>query len=377
MSGHDPFQRVTAIVDLGNVERNCVTLAAKLAPGTELCAVVKADGYGHGMGECADAALRGGASRLAVATATEAFELRERVGAEVPIFVMGALTGAELDVALQARAELTVWRAEFFEALAERAGLFGFRPRLHVKYDTGMGRLGDREPAAIARLADAAAADERVELAGVWTHFATADEDDDTFLREQLDRFREVALPIAERHPEITLHAANSAATLRGREFHFGMVRCGVAIYGLDPFGRDAAAQGLEPALALHTYVADVKRIHAGESVGYGRSWRAPADTWVGVLPVGYGDGYRRGLSNVAEVAIDGMRRPLVGTVSMDNVTVDLGPETDVAPGQPAVLVGEQGDARVDAELLAERLGTINYEITTGLTRRVPRAYRT
>lgn len=377
MSGHDPFQRVTAIVDLGNVERNCVTLAAKLAPGTELCAVVKADGYGHGMGECADAALRGGASRLAVATATEAFELRERVGAEVPIFVMGALTGAELDVALQARAELTVWRTEFFEALAERAGLFGFRPRLHVKYDTGMGRLGDREPAAIARLADAAAADERVELAGVWTHFATADEDDDTFLREQLDRFREVALPIAERHPEITLHAANSAATLRGREFHFGMVRCGVAIYGLDPFGRDAAAQGLEPALALHTYVADVKRIHAGESVGYGRSWRAPADTWVGVLPVGYGDGYRRGLSNVAEVAIDGMRRPLVGTVSMDNVTVDLGPETDVAPGQPAVLVGEQGDARVDAELLAERLGTINYEITTGLTRRVPRAYRT
>ncbi len=377
MSGHDPFQRVTAIVDLGNVERNCVTLAAKLAPGTELCAVVKADGYGHGMGECADAALRGGASRLAVATATEAFELRERVGAEVPIFVMGALTGAELDVALQARAELTVWRTEFFEALAERAGLFGFRPRLHVKYDTGMGRLGDREPAAIARLADAAAADERVELAGVWTHFATADEDDDTFLREQLDRFREVALPIAERHPEITLHAANSAATLRGREFHFGMVRCGVAIYGLDPFGRDAAAQGLEPALALHTYVADVKRIHAGESVGYGRSWRAPADTWVGVLPVGYGDGYRRGLSNVAEVAIDGMRRPLVGTVSMDNVTVDLGPETDIAPGQPAVLVGEQGDARVDAELLAERLGTINYEITTGLTRRVPRAYRT
>ena len=377
MSGHDPFQRVTAIVDLGAVERNCATLAARLGTGTELCAVVKADGYGHGMGECADAALRGGASRLAVATATEAFELRERVGAEVPIFVMGSLTGAELDVALQARAELTVWRAEFFTALAERAGLFGFRPRLHVKHDTGMGRLGDREPAAVTRLADAAAADERVELAGVWTHFATADEDDETYLREQLDRFRDVALPIAERHPEITLHAANSAATLRGEEFHFGMVRCGIAIYGLDPYGRDAAARGLEPALALHTYVADVKRIHAGESVGYGRSWRAPADTWVAVLPVGYGDGYRRGLSNAAEVVIGGERRPLVGTVSMDNITVDLGPETDVEPGQPAVLVGEQGDGRVDAELLAERLGTINYEITTGLTRRVPRAYRT
>jgi alanine racemase len=377
LSGHDPFQRITAIVDLGAVERNCATLAARLTPGTELCAVVKADGYGHGMGECADAALRGGASRLAVATATEAFELRERVGPEVPIFVMGALTGAELDVALQARAELTVWRAEFFTALAERSGMFGFRPRVHVKYDTGMGRLGDREPAAVARLADAAAADERVELAGVWTHFATADEDDDAYLREQLDRFREVALPIAERHPEITLHAANSAATLRGPEFHLGMVRCGVAVYGLDPYGRDAAAQGLSPALALHTYVADVKRFHAGDSVGYGRTWRAPADTWIGVLPVGYGDGYRRGLSNSAEVVVGGARRPLVGTVSMDNITVDLGPETDVEPGEPAVLIGEQGDVRVDAELLAERLGTINYEITTGLTRRVPRAYRT
>jgi alanine racemase len=240
-----------------------------------------------------------------------------------------------------------------------------------------MGRLGEREPAAVARLAEAVAADERVELAGVWTHFATADEDDDAYLREQLDRFREVASPIAERHPQITLHAANSAATLRGPEFHFGMVRCGVAVYGLDPYGRDAEAQGLEPALALHTYVADVKRFHAGESVGYGRSWRAPADTWIGVLPVGYGDGYRRGLSNAAEVVIGGVRLPLVGTVSMDNITVDLGPETDVEPGQPAVLIGEQGDARVDAELLAERLGTINYEITTGLTRRVPRAYRT
>ena len=377
MSGHDPFQRVTAIVDLGAVERNCVMLRSKLTAGTELCAVVKADGYGHGMGECAEAALRGGATRLAVATATEAFELRERVGADVPVFVMGALTGAELDVALQARAELNVWRAGFLTALAERAGMFGFRPQVHVKYDSGMGRLGDREPYGVVRLAGAAADDERVELAGVWTHFATADEDDEGFLRDQLERFREVALPVQQRHPGVVLHAANSAATLRGPEFHFGMVRCGVAVYGLDPFGRDARDSGLEPALSLHTYVADVKRIHAGESVGYGRSWRAPADTWVGVLPIGYGDGYRRGLSNVGEVLIGGISRPVVGTVSMDNITVDLGAETDVEPGQAAVAIGDQADGRIDAESLAERLGTINYEITTGLSRRVPRAYRT
>lgn len=376
MSGHDPFQRATAVVDLAAVERNSATIAAGLAEGTELCAVVKANGYGHGMLECADAALRGGATRLAVATATEAFELRERVGEGIPIFVMGALTGAELDVALQARAELTVWRPEFFEELAERAGMFGFRPRVHVKYDTGMGRLGAREPFAVIRLADAVHVDERVELAGVWTHFATADEDDDSFLREQLDRFREVAEPIRDRYPGVALHAANSAATLRGREFHFDMVRCGVALYGLDPFGRDAADHGLEPVLSLHTYVADVKRYHEGESVGYGRSWKAPADTWVAVLPVGYGDGFRRAFSNNCEVLIGGRRVPLVGTISMDNITVDLGPETEAEPGEPVVLIGAQGEDAVTAEELARRLETINYEIPCAITPRVPRAYR-
>jgi alanine racemase len=376
LSGHEPFQRATAIIDLGAVERNCATLVAGLAEGAELCAVVKANGYGHGMLECAEAALRGGASRLAVATATEAFELRDRVGEAVPIFVMGALTGAELDVALQARAELTVWRIDQFEELAGRAGMLGVQPRLHVKYDTGMGRLGAREPSTIVRVADAAFADERVELAGVWTHFATADEDDDRYLREQLERFEEVAVPIKERHPEIVLHAANSAATLRGREFHFDIVRCGVAVYGLDPFGTDAAARDLDPVLSLHTYVADVKRYHAGESVGYGRSWIASRDTWVAVLPVGYGDGFRRGLSNRCEVLIGGNRLPLVGTISMDNITVDLGPDTSIEAGDPVVLIGAQGDEEVSAEELAVPLATINYEIPCAITPRVPRAYR-
>jgi len=376
LSGHDPFQRVTAIVDLGAVERNCVRLRSGLASGTELCAVVKADGYGHGMGECADAALRGGATWLAVATATEAFELRERLGPDVPVFITGALTGAELDVALQARAELTVWRPDFLAAVAERASMFDFRPHLHVKHDSGMGRLGDRDPGGVIRLADDAAADERVELAGIWTHFATADEDDETYLRSQLDGFRAVAEPLAQRHRGVRLHAANSAATLRGPEFHFAMVRCGIAVYGLDPFGRDPAAHGFEPALSLHTYVADVKRIGAGEPVGYGRSWSAPVDTRVGVLPVGYGDGFRRGLSNRCHVLVGGARRPLVGTISMDNITVDLGPGSGVEVGAPAVLIGEQDGERVSAEELATALGTINYEIPCGLSARVPRAYR-
>jgi alanine racemase len=329
------------------------------------------------MGDCAAAALRGGATRLAVATATEAFELRERVGDATPILLMGALTGAELDVALQARAELAVWTPEFLEVLLERAAMFGHRPQVHVKHDSGMGRLGAREPHGVVRLADAVADDGRVELGGVWTHFATADEEDQSYLREQLARFEEVALPLRDRYPGITLHAANSAATLRGSEFHLDMVRCGIAVYGLDPFGADPGRHGLEPVLSLHTYVADVKRFHAGESAGYGRTWTAPRDTWVGVLPVGYGDGYRRGLSNRAEVLIGGRRYPVAGTISMDNVTVDLGPDHAVEGGEPAVLIGAQGDDAITAEELARPLGTINYEIPCGITQRVPRAYRT
>ncbi len=151
------------------------------------------------------------------------------------------------------------------------------------------------------------------------------------------------------------------------------MARCGVAVYGLDPFQGDPAERGLAPALALHSYVADVKRFAAGSSAGYGRTWRAERDTWVGVLPLGYGDGVRRGLSNNAEVLVRGRRRPLVGTVSMDNVTIDLGPETEVEPGDEAVLIGAQGEEAILAEEVATRLGTINYEVTCGISARVPR----
>ena len=327
------------------------------------------------MAESAEAALRGGAGMLAVAAATEAFELRQSQP-EVPILTMGALTGAELDVALQARSELTVWSEGFFETLAEGASMLGFTPRVHVKYDSGMGRLGSRDPAAVTELIERCAADERVELAGLWTHFATADEEDEAFLRRQLDAFLALAAPLRESHPDLRLHAANSAATLRGEEFHLDMVRCGVAIYGLDPFGLDARAQGLEPALSLHSYVADVKRFGPGDSAGYGRTWIADAETSVGVLPIGYGDGVRRGLSNRADVLVGGGRRSLAGTISMDNVTVDLGSESSFAPGEPAVLIGRQGDEEVSAEEWARLLDTINYEITCGISPRVPRVYQ-
>ena len=368
------MRRAEARVDLGAVERNCARLRSALTGGARLCAVVKADGYGHGGVPCARAALAGGAEMLAVAAAGEAAELRAALP-EAPILTMGALSNGELDEALRAGSELALWREGFRELVAERGAALGLRPRVHVKYDTGMGRLGERDPEAVLALCDAVASDPHLELGALWTHFATADEDDDSFLREQLARFDALATVARERYPGIALHAANSAATLRNPASHYDMVRCGIAVYGLDPFGRNPAEQGLEPALELRSYVADVKRFESGASAGYGRRWQAERETWVGVLPIGYGDGVRRDLTNNAEVLIAGRRYPLVGTVSMDNVTVDLGSQTEVETGAEAVLIGSRGGERILAEDIAAALGTINYEVTCGISPRVPREY--
>jgi alanine racemase len=347
-------------------------LKRTVGEGTELCAVVKANGYGHGAPVCAAAAMRGGATRLAVATASEAEELRFHFG-DAPLLVMGALTADELRTALVAEADVAVWRDDFRELCARLAADLGRPVRVHLKLDSGMGRLGERDPAKLIELARACAGDDRLELAGVWTHFATADEADDEFLPEQLAAFTPVAEAVRELAPGCTVHGANSAATLRDPAAHFDMVRCGVAVYGLDPFQRDPAEHGLEPVMELRSYVADVKRFERGASAGYGRTWRAAEDTWVGVVPIGYGDGVRRALSNNAEVLVGGRRHPVVGTVSMDNLTIDLGPETDVEAGAPAVLIGAQGGERILAEEVGSRLGTINYEITCGVSSRVPR----
>jgi alanine racemase len=366
--------RAAAFVDVGAIERNCARLRSDLEGEARLCAVVKANGYGHGAVESARAALAGGASWLAVAAASEATELRVELG-DARLFVMGALTPAELDEALGADADIAVWRPGFAELVRARGDALGVRPRVHVKYDTGMGRLGERDERAVSELVDAVAAAEEVDLVGFWTHFATADEPGSAFFAEQLERFGALAEPLRARHPELLLHAANSAATLIEAGSHFDMVRCGIAIYGLDPFQESPQSRDLEPALALHSYVADRKRFEAGASAGYGRRWRATEETWVGVLPIGYGDGIRRALSNNSEVLVRGRRHPVVGTISMDNLTIDLGTETDVDAGDPAVLIGSQGGEAILCEEVAMRLATINYEVTCAITERVPRRY--
>jgi alanine racemase len=364
--------RALARVNLCAVERNVARLSRE-APGAALCAVVKADGYGHGMVACARAALRGGATWLAVATALEARDLRAGLGDDaIRILVLGALSDEELPIALDAGADVSVWTPQRAAALAE-----GGRPaRVHVKLDTGLGRLGTRSPEEADAVVAAVEAAEHLELAGAWTHFATADERGDAFFGEQLARFRAWAEPLRASRPGLLLHAANSAAMLRDAASHLDLVRPGVAIYGLDPFGEDPASRDLEPALELVSYVAALKTAAAGESAGYGRRWTAQRDTLVATVPIGYGDGYRRALTNRGHALLHGRRIPLIGTVSMDNVTFDADAHGLGAKlGDDVVLLGAQGAERITAEDLARLIDTINYEVTCGISARVPRAH--
>jgi alanine racemase len=355
--------RAQASVDLVAISGNVAALKAA-APRSALCAVVKADAYGHGVVPVARAVLDAGADMLAVATAQEAAALRDG-GIASRILVMGALSSDELGIATQAGGEVAVWGEGFLGKLP--AGT-----KVHVKFDTGMGRLGTRDPDRARRVAERAAQSGELELVGLMTHFATADEPGDAFFGEQLGRFRDWLATT----PPAPAHAANSAAVLRDAGSHFDMVRPGIALYGMDPFGRDPAEHGLTPALTLRSRVGAVKAIAVGESAGYGRRFIAAQRAVLATIPIGYGDGYRRGLTNNADVLIGGARYPLGDTFSMDNITVDLGSQTDVHIGDEVILIGRQGDEQIAAEELAERLQTINYEITCGLTARVPRDHR-
>ncbi len=350
--------RALARVSLAAITRNCERLRRDLAAGAQLGVVVKADGYGHGAAAAARAARAGGATRLFVAAASEAVALEDP-----GVVIMGALTDAELDVALEAGAEVVAWTEDFAERLPPGTPV-------HVKLDTGMGRLGTRDPDEATQIAERLA-ERGCVVAGLMTHFATADERGDDFFGAQLERFRGWAEPLRERFPDALLHAANSAATLRDPASHFDLVRCGIAVYGMDPFQEDAAERELEPALSLHSWVAAVKPCAPGESAGYGRRFVATTPTHLATIPIGYGDGWRRALTNAADVVIGGERYPLVGTVSMDNVTVDVGAEPRVVIGDEVTLIGDG----ITAEEVARRLGTINYEVTCGLSARVPREH--
>jgi alanine racemase len=325
-------------IDLGAVRRNARRLLEVLG-GAELWAVVKANGYGHGAADCARAALDGGATALCVATPPEALALRRELP-DARILLMGP-ADAVAD-AREARLELVV------------SGRVPEGVTVHVKLDTGMGRWGASELAAPTR-----------DVVGLATHLATADSDL-VFARTQIERFREATAPYAH----LTRHAANSAATLRLPESHFDAARCGIALYGLSPFGTDAAADGLEPALSWRSELALVKLLRPGESTGYGRRYVAERETWIGIVPVGYADGFRRDLTGT-EVLVEGERRRVVGTISMDAFAVEL--DRELPAGTPVTLVGPG----LPLEDHARVAGTITYELASRIESGPGRASRT
>lgn len=368
-------QRVLARVSGEAIAANCALIVDRLSGDAELCAVVKADAYGHGAAQASRAALRGGATRLAVATAGEAEEILESVpeAREVPIIILGAMSPDELSRAAAIDAEVGVWTQGFLEACKQIGAERDAPLRVHVKRDTGMGRLGEMDKEVVSELLTSAARDDSVELVGLWTHFATADDPGDSFIAEQLERFEESVAVARSLQPGCLIHAANSGATLGEERSHFDFVRCGIAIYGLSPYGDDPRGIGLEPALSLVSRIGAIKDLATGDSVGYGRQWVASEPTRIAICPVGYGDGYRRAFGGSAEVLVRGRRTPVIGAVSMDNIALDLGADSEVEVGDEVVLLGSQGSEEISAQELADHLGTINYEIVTGIGQRVPR----
>jgi alanine racemase len=377
--------RAVAEVDLEAVRHNVRRLMRDLPDGAVHCAVVKANGYGHGAVPVARAALEAGSVWLGVATAPEAEELRA-AGLTAPILVFGPLTGTGLERAARAAAEVVVWSEAFLHEAA-RLGV-----RCHVKVDTGMGRLGVRPreaPGLCAR------AQEGGVLAGLMSHFATADDPESAFFDEQLHRFGKVAAELKEQYPGLLCHTANSAATLRDPASHFDMVRTGIAMYGLAPANDDPFREGLRPVMKLFSYLAGVREALPGETVGYGCTWTAETVTRVGIVPVGYADGVRRVLGNRGEVLVAGRRCRIIGRISMDQMTIRL-PEGWGARGDEVVLFGAAGagvpggvwsepagpreDApetpRILCEEMARMLGTINYEVACDVSPRVARRYR-
>ncbi len=368
------LRRAVAHVDLSAITGNVEFLRSRLTGGAGLCAVVKADGYGHGLARVAEAAVRGGAERLAVVTPEEA-ALAAELDLGVPVMILAPVVEQDLPAAVGSGAELTAWRTDQIHAIDAAATMLGRQVRVHVKLDTGMGRFGARTvDEALAALGAAAEADSVIPYA-VWTHFATADEVGDSYFPEQLSRFTEFVRVARQGNPDLLAHAANSAALLRDPASHFDFARTGIAIYGLDPANGDARAVGLTPALSLRSYVGSVRPIAAGESVGYGRRFVADQDTRIATVPIGYGDGWPRILTNNCEVLIAGERYAQVGTVSMDSVMVDLGSASTIDVGTQVTLIGADRGDQITTEEVARRAQTINYEITCGLTARTARDY--
>lgn len=364
------FRPTWATIDLSRFDRNVEAIRAKLPQGARLVAVLKADAYGHGAVELAKCLGADEVVMIAVALFEEAMELRD-AGITLPILTLGPLSAAQIAAAQQHRITIGITGPEM---LAEAVEVAREHPVVaHLKLDSGMNRMGSTGDD-LETIAGMIRSAPRLRIDAIYTHFANAGDPNDGFTNGQLARFREMlerleSLGVAAR----VHHTSNSAATMLGIVQQGDYVRVGLSLYGAEPL--DVGTSRLEPILRWTTRVARLKRVGAGQRVGYGMTWTAPRESVIATLPVGYADGYDRLLSNRGEVLIRGRRASVVGRVSMDLVTIDVTGIPDVAAGDEVVLLGRDGDDEISAEEHAAWSATISYEVFCRISARVPRLY--
>lgn len=367
------LNRAIAEIDLSAIAHNISQIKGMIPGNCIFMAVVKANGYGHGAIEASKTAIKAGAKRLGVATVEEGRQLRSE-GLSHPIHLLGSFFPEEADEIVALGLIPAVFTENGIDAIEGASRRVGKVTPVHLKVDTGMNRVGARGADAV-RLLKKALSLKNIEVEGVMTHFACADLPDRPTTAAQLELFEAFLGELDSLGIELPItHAANSAAALLFPESRYDMVRIGIAMYGLSPVGRTGEPDFLRPALSLKTSVAYVKRIDAGEGVSYSHTFRAEKPTSIATLPIGYGDGYSRRLSNVSDVLIGGRRYRTVGNICMDQLMVDLGDDV-VEIGEEAVLIGSQGEERISVEELAAQIGTINYEVVCGISGRVERQY--
>lgn len=367
---------VWAEIDLGAIAHNIREVRRVTTPSAKVMAVVKGNGYGHGAVEVSQAALANGADWLGVARVAEGAALRE-AGIEAPVLVLSYIPPEQSGEVIHHRLSQAVYTREMALALAEAAAGEGTRARVHVKVDTGMGRIGWVAGPGAAREILELARIPHLEIEGLFTHFAAADASDKSYTLEQFHRFIELTDELRKNGLEIPIrHAANSPALMELPETHLDMVRAGIVVYGLYPSDEvDHSRVELRPAMSLKARVAYVKEVPAGFKVSYGCTFTTDRPTVIATLPLGYADGYSRLLSSRGEALLHGRRAPVVGRVCMDQIMVDVGHISGVKMGDEAVLIGRQGDEEISADEVAKKLGTINYEVVCMVSYRVPRVY--
>lgn len=361
-------------INLSAVKENIKFLKGKISINTEIMAVVKAEAYGHGSVQVSRAALEGGASRLGVALIEEGIKLiKNGIEAEIQILNEPPVDG--IPEILEYGLIPTVCTRQFIDELASQSEKAGKQVKFHLKVDTGMNRIGILPEQAVPFL-ERALSYKNLTLEGVFTHLAAADQPEAELTQIQLEKFSKVVESFNVKGINVAYyHTANSAGIIYHSNSHYDLVRPGISIYGLAPNAELGLPEGLKPVLAWKSRISFIKEIPAGEGVSYGHTFIAPKPTKVATIPLGYADGYFRLLSNKAEVLIKGQRKKVIGNICMDQFMVDLG-KVDVTIGEEAVLIGGQGSERITAEEIASHIGTINYEVTSRISERVPRFYK-